>query len=166
MVASVGTEATSSHFPKSTLRACSAASETPIGLTDVAVSHRAEETARLAMPQIDALARPALDHGLRHQEGDHDQQHTGVGETGESLGWIKRVAQHCNGAGQKCRSQQRIRIDDDGGREVGEQVSGFARETFGGGREPDADAQQERRRAFQHGHEATLGRAHGFPPAA
>ncbi|NTV86733.1 MAG: hypothetical protein HGA21_08330 [Burkholderiaceae bacterium] len=51
MTASAGTEATSSHLPKSTFSPCSAASETPIGFADVAVSHSAEEMARLAMPQ-------------------------------------------------------------------------------------------------------------------
>ena len=48
---SAGTEATSSHVPKSIFRPCSAASDTPIGLAEVAVSHSADETARLAMPQ-------------------------------------------------------------------------------------------------------------------
>ena len=51
MVSSAGTEATSSQEPKLTLRPCSAASETPIGLGEVAVSQSADETLRLAMPQ-------------------------------------------------------------------------------------------------------------------
>ncbi len=51
MVTSAGTDATRSHLPKSTFSPCSAASDTPIGLADVAVSHSADETARLAMPQ-------------------------------------------------------------------------------------------------------------------
>ena len=48
---SAGTEATSSQEPKLTFRPCSAASETPIGLAEVAVSHSADDTLRLAMPQ-------------------------------------------------------------------------------------------------------------------
>jgi hypothetical protein len=51
MATSAGTEATSSQEPKLTCIPFSAASETPIGLAEVAVSHSADETLRLAMPQ-------------------------------------------------------------------------------------------------------------------
>ena len=51
MVASAGTDAASSHVPKVIFRPDCAASDTPIGLAEVAVSHRADETLRLAMPQ-------------------------------------------------------------------------------------------------------------------
>ena len=48
---SVGTDAATNHDPKLMSRPYCSATDTPIGLTDVAVSQRAEETARLAIPQ-------------------------------------------------------------------------------------------------------------------
>ena len=51
MVASAGTDAASSHVPKLIFTPDCAASDTPIGLAEVAVSQRADETPRLAMPQ-------------------------------------------------------------------------------------------------------------------
>src|SRR5262249_40562622 len=51
MVASAGTEAASSQLPKLIFSPDCAASDTPMGLAEVAVSHRADETLRLAMPQ-------------------------------------------------------------------------------------------------------------------
>jgi hypothetical protein len=50
-VASAGTEAAKSHEPKLIFTSKWRAISTPIGFTEVAVSQRAEETARLAMPQ-------------------------------------------------------------------------------------------------------------------
>src|SRR2546430_6389786 len=49
--ASAGTDAASSHEPKSIFRPYCRAISMPIGLTDVAVSHKADETERLAIPQ-------------------------------------------------------------------------------------------------------------------
>ena len=48
---SAGTEAATSHLPKSISTPNSRAIWIPIGLADVAVIQSAEETARLAMPQ-------------------------------------------------------------------------------------------------------------------
>ena len=51
IAASAGTDAATSHEPKPILRPACSASCTPMGLTEVAVSQSAEETARLAIPQ-------------------------------------------------------------------------------------------------------------------
>ena len=51
MTASAGREAAMSHEPKLIFRPNCSAISTPIGFTEVAVSQRAEETARLAIPQ-------------------------------------------------------------------------------------------------------------------
>ena len=45
------TDAASNHLPKEIFTPDCAASDTPMGLAEVAVSHRADETLRLAMPQ-------------------------------------------------------------------------------------------------------------------
>ena len=49
--ANAGTDAANSQLPKLIFTPYCAASETPIGLAEVAVSQSAEETLRLAMPQ-------------------------------------------------------------------------------------------------------------------
>ena len=51
MVASAGIDAASSHVPKEIFTPDCAASDTLIGLAEVAVSYRADETLRLAMLQ-------------------------------------------------------------------------------------------------------------------
>jgi hypothetical protein len=51
IVTSAGTDEANSHVPKVIFTPDCAASDTPMGLAEVAVSHRADETLRLAMPQ-------------------------------------------------------------------------------------------------------------------
>ncbi len=51
IVVRAATDEASSHGPNPICRARCAARETPKGFAEVAVSHRAEETLRLAIPQ-------------------------------------------------------------------------------------------------------------------